>query len=338
MKSDLILADTDLSRFGDTGTWPGKMQALLEQQKQSWEFLRRGYESLDAIEWKSFEITGSKYTVQWNRGRLASSSAQVDEASIRNRACFLCTANLPDAQRGVAYGEDYLILCNPYPIFPEHFTVAHREHKPQQILPALPALARLAIDLEGHYTLLYNGPRCGASAPDHLHVQAGSSGFLPIEDEYDRIITEAGEKIADTRGLLAFGVAEFLRPFISLECDDETLLVEGFNRVYSAMRTHAAENDEPMMNLLLWFHEGEWKVLIFPRSKHRPSFYFEEGEGRILISPAAVDLGGVITAPLEADFRRLTPGHIVTMFNEVTLPRDRFASLVQSVAAGLSSL
>jgi ATP adenylyltransferase/5',5'''-P-1,P-4-tetraphosphate phosphorylase II len=337
MRPNLLLSDLQLEQFSSIENWSDKVHALLMQQEETWELLRTNYNGLKRVETRTFEIEGFTYRVQFNPGRMTSSSAKVDEKSIRERKCFLCADNLPDAQRGLQFG-DYLILCNPFPIFPEHFTIPYLQHIPQEIRPSFPTLLQLSKELEEGYTVFYNGPKCGASAPDHLHFQAGNKGFMPIDDEYENIITSVGEKIGDAEGLLVFAVGDFLRRFISFESDDAELLTKAFNIFYDVDNELSSNNDEPMMNILSSYQEGEWRVIVFPRAKHRPSFFFEEGENKILISPAGVDFGGVVITPVERDFRRLTEEHLVQMFSEVSISADAFATLVNALTEKLANL
>lgn len=338
MSSRIFLSDNDLHRFTDSDDWADKAYALLAQQEESWDLLAKNYRELSVVRSRDISINDSSYRLQFNPGRIVSTSANVDEQTIRARACFLCAANLPAPQRGLQYDNDFIILCNPYPIFAEHFTIPHREHLPQQIGDSFPTLLRLAKDLSERYVVLYNGPRCGASAPDHLHFQAGEKGFMPIEDEYEDVITSEGEKIADVNGMLVFTVEKFLRRFVSLESDNATLLQKAFALFSRTFQEVAATNDEPMLNIICSFQDGEWRVIIFPRAQHRPSFFFEEGERKILISPAAVDLGGVVITPVEKDFRGVTKEHLVQMFEEVTLAREPFAVLADRLSATLATL
>jgi ATP adenylyltransferase/5',5'''-P-1,P-4-tetraphosphate phosphorylase II len=338
MSSPLILSDNELHRFTDSADWADKAYALLAQQEETWDLLARNYRELSKVKSRDLSIDGSTYRLQFNPGRITSTAANVDEQAIRQRACFLCSANLPALQRGLKYTNDYVILCNPFPIFQEHFTIPHREHVPQQIGNSFPMLLRLAQDLSERYVVLYNGPKCGASAPDHLHFQAGEKGFLPIEDEYEDLITSEGEKIADIDGMLVFGVANFLRRFVSLESDNATLLQKAFALFHRTFQEIVASDEEPMMNIVCSFQDGEWRVMIFPRAKHRPSFFFEPGEKKMLISPAAVDLGGVIITPVEKDFRAVTKEHLVQMFDEVSIARDVFAVLTNRLGEKLATL
>jgi ATP adenylyltransferase/5',5'''-P-1,P-4-tetraphosphate phosphorylase II len=324
MSSPLILSDNELHRFTDSADWADKAYVLLAQQEETWDLLAKNYRELSKVKSRDIAIDDSTYRIQFNPGRITSTSANVDEQAIRERACFLCAANLPAPQRGLKYDGDFIILCNPFPIFEEHFTIPHREHIPQQIGNSFPTLLKLAKDLSERYVVLYNGPKCGASAPDHLHFQAGEKGFMPIGDEYEDVITSEGEKIADVEGMLVFAVPNFLRRFVSLESDDAALLQKAFALFYRTFQEIVATNDEPMMNIVCSFQDGEWQVVIFPRAKHRPSFFFDEGEKKILISPAAVDFGGVVIMPIEKDFRSVTREHLVHMFNEVSISAETF--------------
>ena len=334
----ILLPDAELLVYGSSDDWSDKAFALLQQQEESWELLRKGYASLERVETRVFELDGFSVRVQFNPGRITSSAAKVDEKSIRERLCFLCSANLPAQQRGLKYGDEYIVLCNPFPIFPEHFTIPHVRHTPQEIRSSFPALLQLSKDVSERYTVFYNGPRCGASAPDHLHFQAGNKGFMPLDDEYESVITSIGEKIADVDGLLVFAVGDFLRRFISFESDDAVLLQKAFDAFSASAQKLSGENDEPMMNVLSSYQEGEWRVIIFPRAKHRPSFFFDEGEERMLISPAAVDFGGVVITPVEKDFERITSELLMEMFEEVSVSSDAFAGLTNAVAQRLSKM
>jgi hypothetical protein len=265
---------------------------------------------------------------QFNPGRLISSSARVDSKSISERPCFLCPANLPPDQRGLLVHDEYLILCNPFPIFPEHFTISHVDHRAQELLPALSVMIDLARECSPRYTLLYNGPRCGASAPDHLHLQAGLRGFMPFEAEIGLLEQRKGEVLSERSGVRIFTFDGYLRTFLGFRSLNAEALAARVHASVDVLRDLSGDLDqEPMMNLLVWFDAGEWTLALFPRSRHRPSFFFEEGEKKLLLSPAAVDVGGVCTLPIEKDFRTITRDHLVQMFDEVSLDRNRFEEL-----------
>jgi hypothetical protein len=308
---------------------------LLQEQKQSWEMLAKGYASLDAVQTRSIPFDGFEIKLQFNPGRIISSAAKVDPKSIAERKCFLCPANLPPVQRSVPFRDDYLVLCNPFPIFPEHFTIPHREHTPQRIAPSFGAMIDLAKAMKRRYTIFYNGPKCGASAPDHLHFQAGNKGFMTIDREYERIKKERGEVLTASAHLDVYAVGNYLRNFISLESNDRAALLDGFEAFYEVFLALSPAAEEPMLNVLASFEKGQWRIILFPRARHRPSFYFAEGDEKILLSPASVDLGGVCITPVEKDFHRVTKETLVQMCNEVCLSKADFAALSKRYAETL---
>jgi hypothetical protein len=307
---------------------------LLQQQIADWPMLRAGIDALKTIKTRTIDVGDFAMRVQFNPGRIISSSEKVDAKTIRERKGFLCPANLPPEQKGVPFrGGDYLVLCNPFPIFPEHFTIVHKAHRPQRIDDSFIALLDLAAAMGSRYTVFYNGPRCGASAPDHLHFQAGDRGFMTIESEYDRL---KGKPVAASANVTAFANLS-PRSFLAFESTHRDALADTFTTAYWAMsEIHPAPpgtDDEPMMNVLAWHDSATWKVIVFPRFKHRPSFYFAEGDEKILLSPASVDLGGVAIVPLDHDFQKLTRRHIEQMLAEVMLPPHLFDQLAQRVAS-----
>jgi ATP adenylyltransferase/5',5'''-P-1,P-4-tetraphosphate phosphorylase II len=323
----VLITSRELQGHGAGAGLASRVHALLEQQRKSWEMLRTGYDSLRSVQTRDFQLDGVSVTVQYNPGRMTSSSARVDEHSIRNRKCFLCPAHLPQQQRGILYEERWLILCNPFPIFPEHFTVVHVDHTPQRILGSFEAMLRLSRDLAEGYTVFYNGPRCGASAPDHMHFQAGSRRFMPLESQYAVLRQARGKEAFRGPGVRVVGVGEFLRPFIAMEGEDAGRILDAFQRLAAALAANGDEAEEPMMNILAFYEEG-WRVLLFPRRKHRPSFYDEEGERKILVSPAAVDLAGVCILPRDEDFRKIRLQDLETMFREVCVSPADIARLL----------
>ena len=314
---------------GDLGA---ASHALLEEQLRDWTMLRDGVSGLGVVQNRTIALDGFSVRLQFNPARLVSSAAKVDAKSIRERACFLCPQHLPAEQRGVAFNEHYLVLCNPFPIFPQHFTIPHRQHLPQRIREVFADQLDLARAMGGRYTVFYNGPRCGASAPDHLHFQAGDRGFMAFEGEYDRL---KREPIARTKHVAAYAPSS-LRPFLAIESSDRDAAVAAFEVVFRNLTNIAPAPDEPMMNVITWHDEPHgWRVVVFPRQKHRPSAYFAEGDAKVLLSPGTVDIAGVCILPVERDFQRLSAEHLEAMFREVMLPPEAFARLRDAVGAVL---
>jgi len=340
---NILLLEDELGTSTNESDLAIKARALLAQQKHHWRLLRQGYESLATVETRTFEFDGFVINVQFNPGRIISSSANVDEKSIKERKCFLCVENLPHEQRAVMYKDEYLILGNPYPIFAEHFTIAHRDHQPQEISCSFARLLDLSKDLQRYYLVFYNGPRCGASAPDHMHFQAGNKAFLPIEREYDTIKQSLGEKLFEKENLTVYSVTGYLRNFVALESTDKQALKSAFDVFLSLFAKMTDAAHEPMVNIISTYKigngaestRGKWIVVIFPRAAHRPSHYYAEGERNILISPAAVDLGGVFITPLRKDFEKITKKDIVDILREVTLPLEPFRRLTRELGERL---
>ena len=270
-----------------------KIQQLIEEQLNNWQLAADNYKALAQVKTKSLEVNGRLYKVQFNPTRIISSAAKVDAQSIRERKCFLCSNNRPAEQQGIVFENRYLLLINPYPIFPQHLTIPALEHTPQFISGRFEDMLNLAKELD-NYVLFYNGPKCGASAPDHFHFQAGSKGFLPIQTD------------GKSRGE------------IRIESNDKQEVLSQFQEVYQSIELKP-NDDEPMMNLLAWYNEEKWTVCVFPRKKHRPACYSANGEDNILISPASVDMGGVFITPLEKDFHKITAEDIAYILDEVEL-------------------
>ncbi len=307
---------------------------LLREQIKSWPELEKAYISYKTSQTKTFQFDGFVIKVQNNPGRITSSSAKVDEKSIKTRACFLCPANIYSKQKAIKYREDFLILVNPFPIFPEHFTIPHKDHIPQAIKESFAKMLLLSKDFSRD-VIIYNGPACGASAPDHLHFQAGSKFFMPVDDGFHSLKNEYGEILIENDSLVVTGIDDGLRKFISIEAKEISSAEKVFDifyNFYSRLSRQSRVKPEPMLNIISFYEprqaegKGEfgWRILIFLREKHRPSHYFREGENRILLSPAAVDFGGVCILPLERDFKKITKEDIFEIFREVSIGKEQF--------------
>lgn len=319
-KKKLYLEDDDnLSKL------PEKVERLFEHQLKNWKLASDGYRSLTAIQIKQFEFDNFTIEAHFNPGRIISSSAKVDTKSIEARPCFLCINNLPAEQKAVKVINDYILLVNPFPIFSKHFTIPSVNHVPQTIEFEIGNMLIISSMLGKDYSVFYNGPRCGASAPDHLHFQASNFGFMKIDKEYKDILNTYGKIIYEDNELVTAAVTGCLRNFISLESNNISKITAGFERIYNLLNKEQSD-EEPMMNIICCYNKN-WRMLIFPRSKHRPLYFYEEGEKKILISPAVVDLGGVLIFPREEDFNKITKELIIDIFKQVTISDDEFKYL-----------
>ena len=303
-----------------------QVEKLIEQQLVVWQTPRDNYAALQNVEVKEFKVKRSTIKVQFNPARIVSSAAKVDNKSLKERKCFLCAANRPEVQEGIAWGENYTILINPFPIFPKHLTIPCNDHTDQRILARIGDMMAIAKDLPG-FTLFYNGPKCGASAPDHMHFQAGNRGFLGFETDYlaadkKEVISNAGATLSLLSGLAN---AAFLIEAVEIDAATEL-----FVKLYNALEIPEGE-EEPMLNILCWSEEGKWKVAVFPRRKHRPACYSAEGDANILISPASVDMGGVFITPLEKDFKKITADDLEQILDEVCLDQSGVEKILNNL-------
>jgi hypothetical protein len=337
LPDQISISEAELAPYVSGNNPANRAHGLLLHQKETWELLRTGYNSLAKVLTKSFEFDSFQIKVQFNPGRLTSTAAKVDPASIRERKCFLCAESLPPAQRGLACDSAYLVLCNPFPIFPEHFTISHLRHIPQVISGSFATFLNFTREFGARYTVFYNGPKCGASAPDHLHFQAGLRSFLPSDAEFHAITRHPSARLFQSGSLRVCGVDNYLRHFISFESSDAGLILGALTALHEVLRGGSSDG-EPMLNILGFYTDHAWRIIVFPRAKHRPSFYFNEGPDKLLISPAAVELGGVCTTPREEDFEKVTREHLVQMFNEVSVSRENFAAIKARLAPKLTDL
>lgn len=298
------------------------IEKLIASQLIEWPQAADNYKALAGVKVKTLDVDGMKVKVQFNPARIVSSSAKVDAKSLKERKCFLCEANRPAVQSGIEW-RDYVVLINPFPIFPRHLTIPDRSHVDQLIKGRVADMMRLACELEG-YTVFYNGPKCGASAPDHMHFQAGNSDFLTLADALK--ISSRNPIIVDRRGNLSalrgLPLNMFLISAIDFEYGQKL-----FDRLYDALPVAAGEA-EPMMNLLCFKQGDTVNLAVIPRKRHRPSFYGTEGEGCMLLSPASVDMGGVFITPLEKDFKRMDADLVRKIYDELCLGLHDVADIV----------
>jgi hypothetical protein len=290
---------------------------LFFEQKKNWDDLRGGFESLREVRERDLSCQGFSVRLQHNPRRIKSSLAGMVENHVTDLKCFLCLDNLPQVQKGILYRNDYLILCNPMPILSLHFTVSHLDHCPQTIAENIDTFLKLLVDFGFGWTVLYNGPNCGASAPDHLHFHAARSGQMPIEKEIreEKRLT----LIKKIEGVLLYRMEDVGREIIVLKGKDPIAVKTVFKSYLSALKKVLLLDEEPMINMAGFYEEREWRLVIFPRRKHRPDAFFREGDARIVVSPGAIDMGGLLVTPVKKDFEQLDEAAVESIYAEVSL-------------------
>jgi hypothetical protein len=292
-----------------------EVDELFKRQARAWPQLAKGIEGLARATTRRVRIDWFDIFIRHIPHRVSSTTAAVDPESIAKRPCFLCAGNLPPEEEGVQFGQDFTIYCNPFPIVDHHLTIAHREHGSQGIARQFGTMLELAAALPGYF-IIYNGPECGASAPDHMHFQAGSRELFPIEK--------------DTAGMTAVSVPNYGRKVFLFRGRDQSALIDRMDRAIELLAETTGKRPEPLVNIAVFHERGEWVAYLFPRGKHRPRVFHT---GEMTVSPASIDLCGIFVVPLAADFERVTSEVIAAIFREVTLPDDQF----QEVAAKLEN-
>jgi ATP adenylyltransferase/5',5'''-P-1,P-4-tetraphosphate phosphorylase II len=310
------------------------LREFVEAEKLIWPLAAANYEGLTKVEERSFQFDGFEFRAQFNPERMRSSVAEVDKKSIAARKCFLCNENRPAEQDAIAFGDRFLILVNPFPIFKTHFTISCNSHIDQRFILNLHSLFELAQAMEG-FTVFYNGPECGASAPDHLHFQAGENEFMPISVEFDQLKSTA-QKLYSGAETQVWAFDNYLRKMISVETSslEEGLRITGI--YYHHFQSMQPEKIEPMMNALCTFLAGKWTIHLFPRKAHRPTHFYEEGEKQILISPGSVDFGGVFILPRREDFDKITKEDIADILEQVCVNQESFMELTKKIKNDLN--
>lgn len=289
-----------------------QIERFIDSQIAEWNLADAGYSALRNVRVKSINIDGMSIKVQYNPVRIISTSAKIDTHSLSSRPCFLCSSNRPGQQKAIEWGR-YSILLNPFPIFPRHLTIPSNIHVHQTIEGRVSDMMALATTLKG-YTIFYNGARCGASAPDHMHFQAGNSDFLPLDTWINN--SELTPVWSEANAILSMALSLPVKFFVI----DAANVVSGeaaFLKLMAAMPVPEGDR-EPMMNILVYAIPSGVRLVVIPRKRHRPSFYGNEGSA-MMISPGAVDMAGVIITPREYDFENLDCGTIRKIYSEVSL-------------------
>ncbi len=293
-----------------------RIEALFAQQRETWPAFSAGEAALARLERKTLTHAGDSIFVQVNPARRGSTLAKTDAKAVAARPCFLCPQNMPAEERGVAF-EDLAVLPNPFPILRGHCTVAGREHVPQAIAGRIGTFLRLAAAIGPGMAALYNGPRCGASAPDHLHFQAAWIDEIPIL-----------RQLPATNVRAVTGFESFGRRVLMVDGEDAAEVQRVAERAIAALQRLGDEADEPMTNLLAHHANGQFRVLLFPRRTHRPACYSASGPERLAISPAILEMCGVLVATEAADFARIDAELARQIYDEVSIDPAAFERLL----------
>ena len=310
-----IMEDSSISRF-------------FNRQLEVWTDARHRFRDLKHVETRQFS---DQLKLQWNPARIVSTGAKIDKKTLGERPCFLCDKNRPKEQMSKQIDEKFHLLVNPFPILPVHFTIPARKHQPQLIYKNYGEMHRF-ISLHSDLMVFYNGPKCGASAPDHLHFQAGTNGILPLQTNWQRLSRNLTDIISLNDEEKISVVRDFIVPafvIISKSAESDEAL---FRRLYKAMPQRGDET-EPMMNIISWRKGEEFISVVIPREKHRPEAYFAEGCAQFVVSPGALDMSGLIITPREEDFRKLTEEKALSLLQECGVSEEKMNAIIAKLKA-----
>ena len=310
-----IMEDSSISRF-------------FNRQLEVWADARHRFRDLKHVETRQLS---DQLKLQWNPARIVSTGAKIDKKTLGERPCFLCDKNRPKEQMSKQIDEKFHLLVNPFPILPVHFTIPARKHQPQLIYKNYGEMHRF-ISLHSDLMVFYNGPKCGASAPDHLHFQAGTNGILPLQTNWQRLSRNLTDVISLNDEEKISVVRDFIVPafvIISKSAESDEAL---FRRLYKAMPQRGDET-EPMMNIISWRKGEEFISVVIPREKHRPEAYFAEGDAQFVVSPGALDMSGLIITPREEDFRKLTEEKALSLLQECGVSEEKMNAIIAKLKA-----
>ena len=340
-----------MNEYWQRGVTDGLANQLLETQLPLWKTAQEHYEKLAEVVTTELETDGCKLMAQYNPARMVSTGAKVDAESIKHRPCFLCEVNRPAEQISSPLLKKYYLLLNPNPILPKHFTIPLRHHRKQQILDYYEDMMEITSQLNELF-VFYNGPKCGASAPDHMHFQAGSRGVVPLERDWKTLYQpnlsclcpmsgEENPECQETDGLGVFSLRHYICPGIVIITRTPHANQVLFEKVYQALPVDE-DGYEPMMNILSWSEtgtaEGDERIVsvIIPRSKHRPDCYFKEGKEQVMVSPGSLDMGGMIITPRQEDFEQMDAERMKSILQECGMTQDAEAKMVMKLKGGQS--
>ena len=314
-----IMEDSSISRF-------------FNRQLEMWEDARHRFRDLKHVE---VHQLSDQLKVQFNPARIVSTGAKIDKHTLGERPCFLCERNRPKEQMTKQIDDHFQLLVNPFPILPVHFTIPATKHQPQSIYRHYGEMHRL-LSLHSELMVFYNGPKCGASAPDHLHFQAGTSGVLPLQTNWQRLSRSLTDVISLNDDEKISVLRDFLVPAFVIISKSEDSDEELFHRLYRSMPMRGDES-EPMMNIIAWRKGDEFISVVIPREKHRPDAYFAEGEAQMMVSPGALDMAGLIITPREEDFSKINLDKATALLRECGISAEKMEAIVSNLKASAAT-
>lgn len=313
-----------------------RIEKFICDQLSVWPMAAENYRNLKKAETRTLPVGGLNVVLQYNPARKISSEAKLDKKSISERPCFLCPENRPQEQYNIDFegrkGKRYRITLNPYPIFPSHLVISSTDHTPQSIWHRYPDMLDF-VATNRKYACYYNGPESGASAPDHMHFQGCPRGMMPLEKAVDKLLGSARshselECLTNLKEAKLYHLNMFTRGIFVLRGATPKSVTKLFYRLADCASMTLGGEPEPKFNVISWFEDNEYRSLVIFRSKHRPHNYFSDGPDHLSMSPGCADMGGVMVAPEESDYEKMTPEVLSQVISEVSIGEDDEKALV----------
>ena len=311
-----------------------KLHKFVGDQLSRWPLACDNFRALKNVRLKDMNVGGLAVKLQFNPARMISSAAKLNKEDIAKRRCFLCQENRPAEQIMIKFegrkGKKYHILVNPYPIFPDHLVIAKNRHVDQSILHRYVDMLDLAKKYSS-FTFFYNGPRSGASAPDHHHFQAAPAGLIPLVEDVNSLIAQGADEtleyVASIQDARLYHYNKFTTGVFVLRAETVKSAAKLFYRLLDCADTPEGEK-EPLFNLFSYWKDGEFRSVVVFRSRHRSHHYFSEGPDHLTMSPGCADMGGVFIVPVEAEFEKMTDALLNEMVEEVSIAKGEESAII----------
>jgi len=316
-------ADAEPVSASQEGLW-----RFFHRQIDVWPQAKSNFNALKKVHLRNLPSGDVTLRAQFNPKRIGSTGASVKAADIAARPCFLCEKNRPAEQIRKPEDRHYDLLVNPFPILPEHFTIPAKAHKPQTIAGNYGEMHKL-LERYPELTVFYNGPLCGASAPDHLHFQAGTSDVVPLQAQWQRLSRDLETIYMMNADEGIFRLTHYPAPALVIKSHTREHEEQLFARLYRAL---PQAKPEPMMNILSWRTESDFLSVVFLRKKHRPECYGAQDEKQLLVSPGALDMAGLMVTPRAEDFEKITSDQAVAILQEVSLGENETKEVMEKIA------
>ena len=304
-----------------------RIHKFVRDQLSRWPLACDNFRALKNVRVREIEVGGLTVKLQFNPARIVSSAAKLSKEEIAKRKCFLCRENRPDIQSFMKCegrkGKKYHILINPYPIFPDHLVIVMNKHVEQSIGHRYVDMLDLARKYQD-FTFFYNGPKSGASAPDHHHFQGAPQGLMPLENDVDALISNQGEElkyVSSVQDADLYHYDRFTTGVFVLRAKTSKSAAKMFYRLLDCADVLEGES-EPRINLFTYYHDGEFRSIIVFRRSHRSHHYFSDGPDHLTMSPGCADMGGVFIVPVEEEYDKITPELLGEMLQEVSVPKE----------------